>query len=268
MNLSGTLDDWTIADLLQIMKVTQKTGSLVIEGALGGAIHFQAGRVVAAELAQGPSLDEAASDEERRTASTDALYVLFSSAAGAFQVRDLSRPEHHGWAVDELVAEMNRLTGLGSEIGEAGLLDHPVMLAGSIPAPVTVMPEDWWALASLISTFSLSQLEAELGRGRAIRLLHVLWRLGIAEKVEEGFDLAEAALPDSVEAEAGDPVPQPENEFWLDALAAEIDDRIPRVGDPAEVAASRKEVTGVAAPASTTLVGPILDEMRRLRGAR
>jgi len=32
MHLSGQLSDWSINDLLQIMQVTKKTGSLDIEG--------------------------------------------------------------------------------------------------------------------------------------------------------------------------------------------------------------------------------------------
>ena len=50
MHLSGQLTDWSINDLLQIMQVTQKTGSLDIDGERRGRVHFRDGSVTGAEL--------------------------------------------------------------------------------------------------------------------------------------------------------------------------------------------------------------------------
>ena len=49
MHLSGQLSDWSINDLLQIMQVTNKTGSLDIEGERRGRVHFREGRVTGAD---------------------------------------------------------------------------------------------------------------------------------------------------------------------------------------------------------------------------
>jgi hypothetical protein len=50
MNLSGQLADWTMDDLLQIVQVTKKTGSLDIVGVHKGRVHFREGNITGAEL--------------------------------------------------------------------------------------------------------------------------------------------------------------------------------------------------------------------------
>ena len=49
--LSGNLSNWSVADLLQMMRVTSKTAALRIEGTRAGVIHFQEGKLAAATLA-------------------------------------------------------------------------------------------------------------------------------------------------------------------------------------------------------------------------
>jgi len=82
MHLSGQLSDWSINDLLQIMQVTKKTGSLDIEGERRGRVHFREGRVTGAELT---GFDGAHTGSDRAGVA-DILYVLSSVAEGSFSV--------------------------------------------------------------------------------------------------------------------------------------------------------------------------------------
>lgn len=281
MNLSGTLDDWTIVELLSMLKVAKKTGSLTISGDRSGQVHVEAGRVVAAGVGTDPV---AADHGERRMRTVDTLFLLSSVRSGSFELDSYSGPDGEGWDVDELVADMTRLTELESDVESAGLTTKAVILTESINAPLTVAPEDWWAMASLVSALSLEQLESVFGRARSIRLLHTLWRLGVTETIDD-----EPAAPEfevSVESDAPGPIPGPEttsddssiepdldvgmdvtrgDESWLDELAAaEAEKAGVAVGEAAKT--ERRSLTGVSAPASTTLTGSVMDEMRRLRG--
>lgn len=262
MNLSGTLSDWTVGDLLNVMKVTNKTASLHIRGTQRGSVHFREGRVVGAVL-EG---DHGFHEQEDRVASAEALYILAGIEEGTFEVGPFEGRESDGWDVEGLLSDLDKLRSLEDDLVEAGLVDRPLMLRDEIEEPVTVAEDDWWALASLVSALSFEQLEEVFGRGRALRLLHALWRMGLVEVISEPEPVdvevpveepAEELVEEVIEVRADD------NDAWLDEIAASADTgSAPVVHDPAEA----RRVMGVSAPASTVLTGSVLDEMRRLRG--
>ncbi len=265
MNLSGTLSDWTVSDLLNVMKVTEKTASLHIKGTRRGTIHFHRGRVVAAALEGDPLITEG---EEARTAAADTLYILSRVDQGTFEMGPFQGAESAGWDVESLLTDLQSLRSLEDDLADAGLVDRSLMLRDEIQGPVTVTVDDWWALASLVSALSFEQLEEVFGRGRALRLLHALWRMGLVEAISEP-EPVDLELPEEPEHEVLveadlDAVGPRDEDAWLDEIAASADTSPtgPVVHDPAEV----RRVMGVAAPASTVLTGSVLDEMRRLRG--
>lgn len=268
MNLSGTLSDWTVGDLLNMMKVTGKTATLRIRGGQTGAIHFSDGRVVGAVISGEHPSDEAI---DPRLATADALFVLSGVDSGNFEVSSFDGPEGEGWDVESLLVDMDRLTSLDADI--SGFSAASFILREEVDKPVTIQTEDWWAVASLVSVLARDQLEDVFGRGRAIRLLHTLWRLDLIELLTE-------PAPDEPEAPPVEPQDNPldasqtesdekpesagrDDESWLDEIAANAEPAgVPGQVDPAEA----RKVMGVAAPASTVLTGSVLDEMRRLRG--
>src|SRR5690606_18809159 len=182
MNLSGTLSDWTVSDLLNVMKVTGKTASLHIKGDRTGTVHFIEGKVVGAAL-DGKAVPSG--DFESRTVASDALFVLNTVQEGIFEVGPFEGPEAQGWDVEDLVSDMQQLGGLEEDLAGAGVRDSYVVFKEEIEQAVTVEVEDWWAIASLVSVLSFGQLEDVFGRGRAIRLLHALWRMGLIETLDE-----------------------------------------------------------------------------------
>lgn len=265
MNLSGSISDWTVADLLNMLRVTSKTASVEIRGRRSGMIHFREGRVAGA-VVDGDAVVEG--DLGSRVSTVDALFVLSSLPEGTFELKAYVGPEEGGWDIDEIVSDMDRLAELESDVAQSDLADKPMILKDEIGGPVTIDSDDWWAFASLVSVISLEQLETAFGRARAVRLLHTLWRLGVVEAVS-GEDVPTATEQASV----------PNDEAWLDEIAAkaaqprgsETAKPADQPGDGAEIpevveGEVRKRLTGVSAPASTVLTGSVMDEMRRLRG--
>ncbi|HEX6222525.1 MAG TPA: DUF4388 domain-containing protein [Acidimicrobiia bacterium] len=300
-NLSGQLSDWTVNELLQIMQVTKKTGSLTIEGDRRGRIHFKSGSVTGADLTGSRQTYIA----EDRDAIADVLYVLSSLDKGTFAMGANDAPDRDGWAVEEILADVESLSELESAVAESGLIEATgVRVKDHLDAPIELEPGDWQVLASLVQPFTFAHLESRFGRGGAVRALHTLHRLEVAEAIKSEDEsqfldkLAEGISADSSEPtwlESKKPAPEelvPVVELGVPVVEADVDEgAVPVVEDeladaeiepaPTAVADSaevepvgdegpkhRREpvaVRGVSADASTTLTDGVYDEIRRLR---
>lgn len=281
MHLSGQLSDWSINDLLQIMQVTKKTGSLDIDAERRGRIHFKEGTVTGAELSGGNGTYRG----EDRDGIADVLYVLSSLTDGKFAVGPADGPDRDGWSVEDVLADVESLRALEGDVVDAGLFEADgLRLVTAIEAPLSITPQDWASIVALVKPFDFTELETRSGRGGAVRILHTLHRLGVAEAAEpaepteptravheEPDDeagwldrLAEGIVPESGEPtwveETSD---QPSGEDDDDAASEES----PVEPEPVRVATVRAhtDVRGVSAPASTTLTDGVYDEIRRLR---
>lgn len=297
-NLSGQLSDWTVNELLQIMQVTKKTGSLTIEGDRRGRIHFREGSVTGADLTGNRQTYIA----EDRGAIADVLYVLSSLAKGSFAMGANEAPDGDGWPVDEILADVASLAELEVEVDEAGLIDATgVRIVDALKEAIEFQPEDWQVLASLVQPFTFTHLESRFGRGGAVRALHTLHRLGVAEAVKsEDESQFLDKLAEGISAESSEPT-------WLESRSSKTEELLPPVSEVAEellplvearhaapeiepagaheeildpedidgvggepegrVVAKREPVAvrGVSADASTTLTDGVYDEIRRLR---
>jgi len=288
-NLSGQLSDWSISDLLQIMHVTKKTGSLDISGERGGQIHFKEGAVVGADL----TAARLGSVADSKAAIADILYVLSSLDSGSFAVVGGEPPvDVKGWSVEDILSDVEVLRTLESEVAETGLLDAVgVQLRGDGGEPITLQPEDWQVIAELVRPFTFDELESRFGRGGAVRVLHTLHRLEVAEPLANDEDGESDWLDRLAGGISGDPSTSPlvdDGQPAAKHLAS--DDDSPGDGegestpgnddviDPAAAATGpireqelepvlqgSVEIRGVSAPASTTLTDGVYDEIRRLR---
>ncbi|MEE8407849.1 MAG: DUF4388 domain-containing protein [Acidimicrobiia bacterium] len=284
MHLSGQLTDWSINDLLQIMQVTKKTGSLDIEGNLRGRIHFHDGAVTGAELigAEGSLIGD------DRGGVADILFVLSTLDSGSFSVGAADGPDTSGWEVEEVLADVDALKSLEGDLVTAGLFEsNGVRLVTDIDESITVTSDDWMVLVSLVPAFTFDDLEARMGRGGAVRVLHTLHRMGVAAPTG---DVDESDWLDRV---ADDVAPTSDDPIWLEEVSEERDasteqqegetpaseddsaeesseETLVGISDdsPAKDASDERvstEVRGVSAPASTTLTDGVYDEIRRLR---
>jgi hypothetical protein len=277
MHLSGQLSDWSMNDLLQIMQVTKKTGSLDIEGDRRGRVHFREGRVTGAELS---GVDGAHSGSDREGVA-DILYVLASVAEGTFSVGAADGPDAKGWTVEEVLHDVEALQTLESEVAESGLFEaNGVKLAHEVADSVTLGAAEWQTFVNLVPTFSFGALEAKYGRGTAVRMIHTLNRLGLVEVVAvpeeeaEWLDrLAEGVATRSswnghgepADTATEEPVPAEESTETETAEEAEVSSPEPVAVTAAETPRAPTELKGVSAPASTTLTDGVYDEIRRLR---
>ncbi|MGH8916157.1 MAG: DUF4388 domain-containing protein [Acidimicrobiia bacterium] len=277
MHLSGQLSDWSINDLLQIMQVTSKTGSLDIEGQRRGRVHFRDGRITGAELT-GVKGVYSGTD---RGGVADILYVLSTVEEGSFSVGAADGPDSKGWTVEEVLLDVEALQSLEGEVVDAGLFEATgVRLVAEIESTVTIEPEDWHVFVNLVPSFTFSNLESTFGRGTAVRIFHTLHRLGMAETVTnpdgeaDWLDrLAEGVAPaaevtwsdtkstETTESQTAEVVDEPEA---AEAEPGEEPDSEPVVVAPVKERL-RADLKGVSAPASTTLTDGVYDEIRRLR---
>ena len=285
-NLSGQLSDWSINDLLQIMQVTKKTGSLDIEGERRGRIHFVDGAVTGADLAGAKGSYRG----DDRGAIADILYVLSTLDSGSFGVGPADGPSTEGFMVEDLMGDVAALRSLEGEVIDAGLFEAAgVRLIRDVSEPVSLAPEDWQVLVTLVQPFTFDFLESQVGRGGAVRIFHTLHRLGVAEAIENDDDesawldeladgVANGSEPTWLEPVADDPAPrhaapEPEPEPEPEPVEAGVDS----APEPEPVAAAAESehtmepvpqpagAFGVSAPASTTLTDGVYDEIRRLR---
>jgi len=275
MHLSGQLSDWSINDLLQIMQVTNKTGSLDIDGQRRGRVHFRDGRVTGAELTG----DKGTYSGSDRAGVADILYVLSTVEEGSFSVGAADGPDAKGWTVEEVLLDVEALQSLEGEVIEAGLFEaNGVTLVRTIENPVTIEPEDWHAFVSLVPSFSFANLEQSYGRGTAVRVFHTLHRLELAEIIanQEGETDWLDRLAEGVAATAAEPAWEDSGESQevveeepLTVEVAEPESEPELEEEPVAVVAKPErlpeDLKGVAAPASTTLTDGVYDEIRRLR---
>lgn len=273
MHLSGQLSDWSINDLLQIMQVTKKTGSLDIDGERRGRIHFRDGTVTGAELsgAQGAYVGT------DRGGVADILYVLSTLENGSFAVGAADGPENDGWSVEDVMSDVDALKSLEGEVIDAGLFEASgVRLIQEIDEAITISPEDWSVVVALVHPFTFGHLESLMGRGGAVRVFHTLHRLGVAETIDSEEDesgwldrLAEGIAPEPARAAPAEPteVAQP-SEPEVKEETPDVEPAPEPVAAEAEAVAAKPEpaeLRGVSAPASTTLTDGVYDEIRRLR---
>jgi hypothetical protein len=272
MMLSGNLSNWPVSDLLQIMRVTQKTGALRIEAPRAGVVHFIAGQIAGATLA-GQRMPATA--EDARRVAIDSLHVLAGNVEGSFLVAD---PEVSDtaprWEVTEIMAEVDRLRLIEADIKREGIEEGtPLRLASGAPSPVTLHSEDWEALASLVPAFSLATLERSLGRSRALQVVATLSSRGLTVREVEQPTI-------EIDATKAPVVEEPPVLDWLSEKPADegvdLSTEIPVASavrldggaeDEEEVEDhhERRSLKAVVASPTTTLVSGVLDDMRRLR---
>jgi hypothetical protein len=256
-------------DLLRIMQVTKKTGSLVIEGQRRGTIHFVEGSVTGADL----SGEHGSYKGTDRAAIADILYVLSTLETGSFHLGAADGPDSPRYEVEEVLGEVSALRSLEGEVIDAGLFEAPaVRLMSDLAKPITLAPDDWQVFVMLVQPFTFDYLESRIGRGSAVRIFHMLHRLGVAEPVgadgeTEFLDkLADEIAPPTIEPDRPEQVREEESSLD-DAEAAQLPtpDLDPAFQPEPDEESEPVGALGVAAPASTTLTDGVYDEIRRLR---
>ncbi len=282
MILSGRLEDWSVSDLLHMLRVTRKSASLAVAGdGRSGVLHFHEGMIVDADLTGSPL----PSDPRSRVVET--IYVLQTMTSGEFAI---GSPGAAGGGDILDVAEVLTVAAERLEMEEglrsSGLLDADGLgLVPSVSEHTSVHPDDWEVLAEIIATFTFPDLEERIGRSRAVAFLGSLDRLGVVEirqapavvplrpNVDEASAPEVPSFPEPrpVESAAPSPwtVPDWDGEEVASAgLQVVIEDSRSDSsvnGTPSEEGQStrRREMRSVISPADTTLVPGVLSDIRQ-----
>lgn len=301
MILSGRLADWSVADLLQILRITEKTASLEIEGGdRSGTLFFENGRIVDAELSPGASLSSA------RERAVEAVYVLQLLGDGSFAVGTRTPATSDGERFDpgEVLSAAERFMAAEAELGDSGFAEAPALgLATDVPDELGISESQWAVIAELVGTFSLGELELRVGRARSVDFVAGLHRMGLvraAEVASEEIADVSADSPTLSElVDAFEREPQHEAEAGSSTEAVEVieleqldtppdapapadspTESLPKLdADAASAIAEidelanghherRKEMRALISPSDTTLVPGVLDDLRtRFRNA-
>lgn len=284
MILSGRLTDWSVADLLQILRITGKTASLRVEGPdRGGTLYFDQGRIVDGSLAEGCCGDDP------RDRIVETVYVLQLLPDGTFSVgSDVSPEPGEGMEVPEAMELAERHLAAERELAESGVIGSgSLQLTSQVEDPVTIPPGEWEVLARVMGTFSLSDLESALGRARAVGFIAGLRRLGLVDSADwdapngGGEDVRPPAEAEPTEHVVDDTPPEegptPDADgalpsWWVDqpedgtgspsAEVIELEALANTETDEQMSQERRREMRSLITPPDTTLVPGVLDDLR------
>ena len=191
MALQGTLETFSVPEVLRLLSGTRKTGLLALEGDRGnGNVWMDEGRIVAAS-----------SDHESAGEVPGVLFDLLRFREGAFVFETDARPAGEVVDVDveEALLEAETLLEEWHEIESVvPSLKVWISMAPTISGPsVTVTADQWAALAIVGRGTSGDRLaEAlELGELETSRRIHDLATSGLVE-IDETSELEEADVDD------------------------------------------------------------------------
>jgi hypothetical protein len=175
--LQGTLDTFSLPDVLRLLATTGKTGCLHVDGDRGrGRVWIDGGAVVAAtaDRALGePSIDEV-------------VFEMLRFGRGSFSFA-IDEPAPHDAQPTEIEGMLRRATQLLEEWRELEAivpsLNHRVAMAPELTVEqVTVDADRWKALVAIASGRSVGELAEALGVGELgiTRAVSDLVELGVA----------------------------------------------------------------------------------------
>jgi hypothetical protein len=186
--LQGTLDTFSLPDVLKLLATTSKTGRLRIDGDRGqGSVWMREGRVVDADADR--SVDGAPTDE--------VVFELlrFGSGSFAFDSESHTPNAEHSDEVDDLLRRANALLSEWTEL-EAVVpsLDHRVGLTSELSSDeVTIDADRWRSLVAVAGGRSVGEVASSLG----------LSELNVSRAVR---DLVELGVAD---VDSPEPIPEP-----------------------------------------------------------
>jgi Domain of unknown function (DUF4388) len=176
--LQGTLDTFSLPDVLKLLATTSKTGRLRIDGDRGqGSVWLRDGRVVDADADR--AVDGAP------TAEVVFELLRFGSGSFAFDSDKHTPNAEHSDEVDDLLRRGNALLSEWTEL-EAVVpsLDHRVSLTAELSSDeVTIDADRWRSVVAVAGGRSVGEVASSLGLSElnVSRAVRDLVELGVAD---------------------------------------------------------------------------------------
>jgi hypothetical protein len=204
VSLQGTLDTFSLPDVLRFLAASAKTGRLVLSGTRGGGdVWLDDGAVVAAET-------------ERATSPVDAVFDLLRDDSGSFTFdADLTRSDADDpMLVDDLLIQAEARLAEWREI-EAVVpsLDVAVRLSDHLPGgAVRIESSQWRAIVAVAENGTVTAVgdQLDLGEFDACRTVKELAERGLV-LVGEGTEAADEASDPVVKSVSKESGPKPKN---------------------------------------------------------
>jgi hypothetical protein len=179
--MAGRLGEWSVEDLLQIAKITQKTTSIELIGEdRSGVIYLRDGGVVNAELL---GVDQPAGDRFSRV--VEVIIALTGIEVGSFQfgTREVPFIEERPVDINAVFAALEKDLAREKRLVDLGVTGlEGLGVARHIAEPLTLKPAVWQLLADLIEPFSLAGLERRVGRRKAVAMVLTLEAIGVLSR--------------------------------------------------------------------------------------
>lgn len=230
MALQGTLETFSVPEVLRLLSGTAKTGLLALQGDRGaGRVWFTEGRIVAAH-----------SEHEQGDRVDAVLFDLLRYGSGSFEFDPGAAPAADTTDdvdVEEVLVEAERMLEVWREI-EAVVpsLDVRVQLVDELDGDsVTVTADQWRCLALVGSGISARRLGAHLGVGEfdACSVVRDLVEAGLVD-VSELESVPEASVP-ATEPEARAEVEVEVDDEPIDLVVAQTAADAPGDHEPTDV---------------------------------
>ncbi len=198
MSLQGTLETFSLPDVLQLLSSTKKTGCLRLSGDRGsGSVWVRDGAIVGGEAVGAPHADGA----------VDVIFELLRFSEGNFEFQDGGEPSEGADPVD-----------VGEVLGSAGsMLDEWKSIAAVVPSArhwvslaseitgdeVTVSAGNWRALVAVGSGASVEALGdslaiGEMQVGRLVKELNEQGLVEVGEPRAAGASTSPGSMGSSV----------------------------------------------------------------------
>ena len=183
MALQGTLDTFSLPDVLRLLATTAKTGRLRIDGDRGqGSVWLRDGSIVDADADR--AVEGAPTDE--------VIFELLRFGSGSFAF-DSDAQTPHGERSDQVEDLLPRANGLLSEWTELEAvvpsMDHRVSLSTELSTDeVTIDADRWRSVVAVGGGHTVGELGSALGLSElhVSRAVRDLVELGVAEVAEPG----------------------------------------------------------------------------------
>src|SRR5918996_372166 len=181
--LQGTLDTFSLPDVLRLLATTAKTGRLRIDGDRGqGSVWLRDGSIVDADADR--AVEGAPTDE--------VIFELLRFGSGSFAF-DSDAQTLHGERSDQVEDLLPRANGLLSEWTELEAvvpsMDHRVSLSTELSTDeVTIDADRWRSVVAVGGGHTVGELGSALGLSElhVSRAVRDLVELGVAEVAEPG----------------------------------------------------------------------------------
>ncbi len=180
MALEGTLNDFPLPDIIQLLSLSRKTGSVEIVGTDGfgtGKLFFQQGRVVSASL--------------RDLSPLEAAFEFFTFPNGTFRFLENDPPPGNGPAItvsnESLIIDGIRRADEWDQV--RGRVESLDMVLGLVTDPVAgsgdinLKPDEWRVLTMINGRETIRQIarKTEFGDFKTARIIYQLLDSGLIE---------------------------------------------------------------------------------------